>query len=415
MVFFHGGGWVTGDLDRHDPLCRELTSRIGCLTVSVDYRLAPENKFPAGLNDCYAAVQWVANNASAIGADPKRVAVCGDSSGGNLAAATSLIARDRGGPEIVCQAPLYPVMDSSLDTASQRSLAEGYFLTRARMAWYWNQYVGSEADRVNPYASLAHATDLRRLPPAVIITAEFDPLKDEGAAYAQRLRQAGVQVTYRCYEGTIHGFISFAAVIDKGKEAIDEVCFRQQRFLPLGWHGEKTFALHPNRPFYHFGGRSIASREGRVNPQIILEARGVPVGAAIDHQKRSAGFSRAWLSRRVPSRRPSSGTKFNAKNTVAASKRSWGELSTSPWTQDTRSNAPAASILALACRSISADGSTPVNVQPVHSRANTDNSTPPPAPTTRIRPRSPIRSRSKTAAIAWLASYPGMNQRGACS
>ncbi len=220
MVFFHGGGWVTGDLDRHDPLCRELTSRIGCLTVSVDYRLAPENKFPAGLNDCYAAVQWVANNASAIGADAKRVSVCGDSSGGNLAAATSLIARDRGGPEIVYQALLYPVMDSSLDTASQRRLAEG-FLTRARMAWYWNQYVGSEADRVNPYASLAHAADLRHLPPAVIITAEFDPLKDEGAAYAERLRQTGVQVTYQCYEGTIHGFISFAAVIDKGKEAID--------------------------------------------------------------------------------------------------------------------------------------------------------------------------------------------------
>ncbi len=223
MVFFHGGGWVTGDLDRHDPLCRELTMRIGCLTVSVDYRLAPENRFPAGLEDCYAAVQWAAVNAPALGADAARLAVCGDSSGGNLAAATCLLVRDRGGPQILCQTLLYPVLDSSLDTPSQKSLAEGYFLTRSRMDWYWKQYVKDDRDRANPYASLAHAADLRNLPPAIIFTAEFDPLRDEGAAYARRLAQAGVKVTYRCYEGTIHGFISFAAAIDKGRQAIAEV------------------------------------------------------------------------------------------------------------------------------------------------------------------------------------------------
>src|SRR5579885_1686035 len=128
MVYFHGGGWVTGDLDRHDPLCRELTERIGCLTVSVDYRLAPENKFPAGLEDCYAAVQWTAANAASLGADAARLAVAGDSSGGNLAAAVSLMARDRSGPPLICQTLLYPVMDSSLDTESQKELAEGYFL-----------------------------------------------------------------------------------------------------------------------------------------------------------------------------------------------------------------------------------------------------------------------------------------------
>jgi acetyl esterase len=222
MVFFHGGGWVTGDLDRHDPLCRELTARIGCVTVSVDYRLAPENKFPAGLDDCYAAVQWAAANASSLGADASRLALCGDSSGGNLAAATSLLARDRGGPQIICQALLYPVLDSSLDTPSQRSLAEGYFLTRQRMEWYWKQYVKNDADRVNPYASPAHAAELKNLPAAIIFTAEFDPLRDEGASYAQRLERAGVKTTYRCYEGTIHGFISFAAAIDKGKQAIAE-------------------------------------------------------------------------------------------------------------------------------------------------------------------------------------------------
>ena len=222
MVFFHGGGWVTGDLDRHDPLCRELTTRIGCMTVSVDYGLAPENKFPAGLNDCYAALQWVAANAPAIGADPARLAVCGDSSGGNLAAAVALMARDRGGPPILCQTLLYPVMDSSLDTPSQKELAEGYFLTRKRMQWYWKQYLANDAGRVNPYASLAHASDLKGLPPAIVITAEFDPLRDEGADYARRLQQAGVKVIYRCYEGTIHGFISFAAAIDKGRQAIAE-------------------------------------------------------------------------------------------------------------------------------------------------------------------------------------------------
>jgi acetyl esterase len=222
MAFFHGGGWVTGDLDRHDPLCRELTARIGCVTVSVDYRLAPENKFPAGLDDCYAAVQWAAANASSLGADASRLALCGDSSGGNLAAATSLLARDRGGPQIICQALLYPVLDSSLDTPSQRSLAEGYFLTRQRMEWYWKQYVKNDADRVNPYASPAHAAELKNLPAAIIFTAEFDPLRDEGASYAQRLERAGVKTTYRCYEGTIHGFISFAAAIDKGKQAIAE-------------------------------------------------------------------------------------------------------------------------------------------------------------------------------------------------
>jgi acetyl esterase len=223
MVYFHGGGWVTGDLDRHDPLCRELTERIGCLTVSVDYRLAPENKFPAGLEDCYAAVKWAAANAVSLGTDPRRLAVGGDSSGGNLAAAVSLMARDRSGPHIICQTLLYPVMDSSLDTPSQKQLAEGYFLTRARMQWYWKQYLASEADRANPYASLAHAANLKSLPPAIVITAEFDPLRDEGAAYAKALEQAGVKATYRCYEGTIHGFISFAAAIDKGKQAIAEV------------------------------------------------------------------------------------------------------------------------------------------------------------------------------------------------
>ena len=222
-VFYHGGGWVIGNIESHDALCRKLTNAIGCVTVSVDYRLAPESKFPAAAEDCYAATLWTSENAAALGCDPRRLAVCGDSAGGNLAAVVPLMARDRGKPPIAFQALLYPCTDGTLETGSMKELAEGYFLTRGAMVWFWNHYLRDDQDRTHPYAAPIHAPELKGLPPALIITAEFDPLRDEGEAYAARLSKAGVPVTCTRYDGTIHGFVSMADNLDKGKEAIKEV------------------------------------------------------------------------------------------------------------------------------------------------------------------------------------------------
>src|SRR5712692_6227052 len=223
LVFFHGGGWVICDLDTHDDICRSLTNQAACIVVSVDYRLAPEHKFPAAPEDCYAATQWVAANAAALNGDPQRIAVGGDSAGGNLAAVVPLMARDRGGPKLVYQLMIYPVTDHySPGTLSLHENADGYFLTRDDMIWFVNHYLSSEADAKDPYAYPLQAKDLSGLPPAMIITAEFDPLRDEGEYYAARLREAGVPVVATRYNGMIHGFVSFAAMLDQGKKAIEE-------------------------------------------------------------------------------------------------------------------------------------------------------------------------------------------------
>lgn len=223
LVYFHGGGWVIGDLETHDPLCRTLCNACGCIVASVDYRLAPEHKFPAAAEDAYAATQWIAEHAAEFGGDPQRLAVGGDSAGGNLAAVVALMARDRRGPEIVCQLLIYPVTDSACDTASYRDNGDGYFLTAEMMQWFWSQYLNSEADRENPHAAPLRARNLRGLPAALVITAEFDPLRDEGEAYAARLRDAGVAVQLKRYDGMIHGFFGMGAVIDQARTAVDEV------------------------------------------------------------------------------------------------------------------------------------------------------------------------------------------------
>jgi acetyl esterase len=222
LVFFHGGGWVICNLETHDGLCRQLANAVGCMVVSVDYRLAPEHRFPAAAEDAYAATRWVADNAAAIGADPARVAVGGDSAGGNLTAVTALMARDRGGPGLVFQLIVYPVTDAPGGTPSYRENAEGYFLTADQMHWYWGHYMGSETGRRDPYACPLRAPDLRNLPPALVITAEFDPLRDEGEAYAARMREAGVAVKLSRYDGMVHAFFSMAAVVDKGRQAVEE-------------------------------------------------------------------------------------------------------------------------------------------------------------------------------------------------
>ncbi|MBO0783902.1 MAG: alpha/beta hydrolase, partial [Ktedonobacteraceae bacterium] len=179
LVFFHGGGWVIGDLDTHDAMCRSLTRSAGCITVSVDYHLAPEHKYPAARDDCYAATQWVAENARTINGDPERLAVGGESSGGSLAAVVTLMARDRGGPHLAYQLLITPVTNYyQPGTPSYQENAEGYFLTRDDMIWFWNQYVSSEEVARHPYASPLQVEDLHGLPPALVITAEFDPLRD---------------------------------------------------------------------------------------------------------------------------------------------------------------------------------------------------------------------------------------------
>jgi acetyl esterase len=220
LVYFHGGGWVIGDLEAYDATCRALTNAAGCLVVAMEYRLAPEHKFPAAPEDCYAATCWVAANAAAIGGDPRRIAVGGDSAGGNLAAVVAQMARDRGGLALVYQLLVYPVTNYGYDTASYRENADGYLLTRDAMVWFWNHYLRSAADGDNPLASPLRANDLRGLPPAIVLTAEFDPLRDEGEAYAMRLQEAGVPVTLKRYAGTIHGFFSLGAVLDQGKQAM---------------------------------------------------------------------------------------------------------------------------------------------------------------------------------------------------
>ena len=219
-VFFHGGGWVIGDLDTHDADCRELCRGAGCIVVAVHYRLAPEHPFPAAPEDCYAATAWAAAHAEALGGRAGPVTIGGDSAGGNLAAVVALAARDRGGPEIALQLLVYPVTDAAMDSPSYEENGEGYLLTLDSMRWFWDHYCPPE-QREDPRASPLRAADLSGLPPAVVLTAEYDPLRDEGLAYAERLRAAGVAVEYRCFEGLIHGFFSQTRMIPAGRAGID--------------------------------------------------------------------------------------------------------------------------------------------------------------------------------------------------
>ena len=223
LVFFHGGGWVIGDLETHDNLCRSLANRARCIVVSVDYRLAPEHKFPAAVEDAYAATQWVAKNAHRINGDPARIAVGGDSAGGNLAAVVAIMARDQDGPSLVYQLLMYPATDvSSTNTDSYRNYADGYFLTRGDGEWFCDQYLNCEEDRLNHRASPLLAPDLSGLPPALVITAEFDVLRDGGESYAKRLKKAGISVKCTRYEGMIHGFMSMDGLLSRARNGIDE-------------------------------------------------------------------------------------------------------------------------------------------------------------------------------------------------
>lgn len=209
LVYYHGGGWVRGSIDTHDDLCRSITNEAGCVVLSVGYRRAPEHPFPVPLDDAYSAAAWAVEFADVFDGDPDRVAVGGDSAGGNLAAAVALRARDAGGPPLVFQLLLYPIVDYAFDTDSYRENAEGYMLTRRGMRWYWEHYLERELDGRHPYASPLQARDLGNLPPAMVLTAGYDPLRDEGAAYADRLREAGVAVRHEHFDDMLHAFVSF--------------------------------------------------------------------------------------------------------------------------------------------------------------------------------------------------------------
>ncbi len=224
LVFFHGGGWVIGDLEGHDPLCRNITNLVNCVVVSVDYRLAPEHPFPAAPRDCFAATQWVAQNAAQLQGDATRIAVGGDSAGGNLAAVVAQMARDQGGPPLVFQALIYPATDLRMSTASIEENGKDYLLTKEDIIWFMQHYIKNEEDKSNPLASPLLAANLSKLPPALVITAEYDPLRDEGEQYGERLKEAGVPAQISRYNGAIHGFVSLGPMgIELGNQAVAEI------------------------------------------------------------------------------------------------------------------------------------------------------------------------------------------------
>ncbi len=221
VVYFHGGGFVIGDIASHDTACQRLAAGVPAVVVSVDYRLAPEHRFPAAVVDCDAATAWVSSHAAELGADPARLAVAGDSAGGNLAAVVARHARAAGGPPIAFQLLVYPATDLTASLPSHTENATGYLLDADTMAWFMGHYIGDD-DRRHPDASPLFADDLSGLPPALVLTAEFDPLRDEGEAYAERLRQAGVRATTSRYDGMIHGFYGLDSVFDTSKRATAE-------------------------------------------------------------------------------------------------------------------------------------------------------------------------------------------------
>jgi acetyl esterase len=223
VVYFHGGGFVLCGLDSHDSICRMICAGAGAIVVSVDYRLAPEHPYPAAVDDAYAATRWVHEHAAELGGDPGKLVVAGDSAGGNLATVTCLKARDEGGPPIRLQVLVYPATDAAQDRPSHAENGEGYFLTSAHMRWYWDCYQPDHARRAEPYSSPINA-DLAGLPPALVITAEHDPLRDEGEAYADLLGKAGVETESVRYAGMFHAFFGLGGLLPAAKEAEERVC-----------------------------------------------------------------------------------------------------------------------------------------------------------------------------------------------
>jgi acetyl esterase/lipase len=234
LVFFHGGGCVFGDVDTHDGLCRTLAAESGCAVISIGYRRAPEHRFPAAVEDSYAAAQWVAEHATELGLDPDRIAVGGDSAGGGLAAVVCQMAAASRGPRLALQVLLCPVMNIRAETPSRRELAQGYFLNQATIDWMLRHYGGDDVDLDDPRLSPLRAAQFSGLPPAQIHTAEFDPLRDEGEAYAKVLRHAGVAAQYTCHAGMIHHFYAMAGAIPAARAALKAAAADMRAALVAG-------------------------------------------------------------------------------------------------------------------------------------------------------------------------------------
>jgi acetyl esterase len=244
LIYFHGGGYVIGSLDTHDGICRALCRRAESIVVSVDYRLAPEHRYPSALDDCWTATKWVIANAEKLGIDPDRIGVGGDSVGGALATIVARKGRDAGTPFAV-QLLIYPVTSSRQDAPSYSMYAFGYGLTRDAMAWYWQQYIGDHDGSTDPDISPAALQDLRRMPRTIVITAEADILRDEGESYAQRTFLAGVDTEGYCYDGMIHGFLRMAGVVDRSNQALSEIAESLKPFLDKTWRDDYSVTLDP--------------------------------------------------------------------------------------------------------------------------------------------------------------------------
>jgi len=231
LVYFFGGGWVLGSVETSDGVCRTLANAVPCLVVTVGYRLAPENPFPAAVHDCHEATRWIAEHAADLGGDPGRLAVAGDSAGGNLAAAVTLLARRDGGPALTAQVLVYPNTAHHGDTESMRDNDDSALFNRQSVAWYWSHYLADPDDGKNPLVSPLLADDHSGLPPALVITAEYDPLRDEGEQYAERLAESGVDVTASRYDGMVHGFFTMAGILDDSRTALTQVAdYLRNRF-----------------------------------------------------------------------------------------------------------------------------------------------------------------------------------------
>ena len=222
LVYYHGGGWVIGDLETHDRPCRFLAHHAGVQVLAIDYRLAPEHPFPAAPEDAFAAYEWTSANAARFGAEQGRIGVGGDSAGANLAAVTCLLARDEGAPPPAMQLLIYPVTDCTQELPSRRTFSEGFLLTRRDMDWFEDRYLPSGADRGDPRVSILQASDLGNLPPAYLATAGFDPLRDEGEAFALKLREAGVRVALRRHPGLVHTYANLTSICPSARHAMLE-------------------------------------------------------------------------------------------------------------------------------------------------------------------------------------------------
>lgn len=226
FIYLHGGGFVIGDIDVGNTVCCNIANGSNCIVVSVGYRLAPEHKFPVALQDSIKATKWVADNANSINADSSRIAIGGDSAGGNMATVISSLSRKEGYPSIKYQVLIYPMTNMDFDTKSYRENGEGYILTRESAMWFVRQYLNDEEEKNNPLVAPMLAENLEGLPPALIITAQYDPLRDDGSLYASKLIEHGVDVEYKCYKGMIHGFLWMTEIIKQGEQAIDHIANR---------------------------------------------------------------------------------------------------------------------------------------------------------------------------------------------